>query len=101
MFLSNLIYTSLTIYIMVYFIVWFAVILNVTKFFLRNRFIINHFKLYFLFTFVFSVLNIPFCFPTFFHIFSKKKNFAIYMNNYYETVYEYVYQSELEGEDED
>ena len=101
MFLSNLIYTSLTIYLIVYIIVWLAVILNVTKFFLKNKFILGYFKLYFLFVFVFSVLNVPFCFPTFFHIFSKKKNFAIYMNNYYETVYEYVYRDTHEDEDED
>ena len=35
MFLSNLFYTSLTIYIIVYFIVWLAVVVNVTKFFLK------------------------------------------------------------------
>ena len=101
MFLSNLFYTSLIIYTFVYFIVWLAVIINVTKFFLKNRFILEYFKFYFLFVTVFTVLNIPFCFPTFFYIFSKKKNFAIYMNNYYETVYEYVYRDAFEDEDED
>lgn len=101
MFLSNLFYTSLIIYTAVYFIVWLAVIINVTKFFLKNKFILDYFRLYFLFVFIFSAMNIPFCFPTFFHIFSKKKNFAIYMNNYYETVYEYVYRDAFEDEDED
>ena len=36
MFLSNLFYTSLIIYTFVYFIVWLAVIINVTKFFFKK-----------------------------------------------------------------
>lgn len=45
-------------------------------------------------------MNVFFCLPTFFHIFSSKRNYISYMANFYETIYQYIYEDTV-GEDED
>ena len=99
-YLSNLLFSLFVVYLFVFIIVFLTVMFNITRFFYVNSIYKKYFSLYFYFFAVFTFMNIFFCLPTFFHIFSSRRNYDFYMANFYETIYDYVYEDTVE-KDED
>lgn len=99
-YLSNIVFSFFAVYCFVFILVFFAVVLNITKFFYVNSIFKKYYTLYFYFFCIFTFMNIFFCLPTFFHIFSSKENYNSYMGNFYETIYQYVYEDTI-NKDED
>ena len=99
-YINNILFSSFAVYCFVFILVFITVMFNITRFFYVNSILKKYFTLYFYFFAVFTFMNIFFCLPTFFHIFSSKRNFISYMANFYETIYQYIYEDTV-GEDED